>query len=581
MIWRIAQKMNDMPNDGRRSKKKNCSHSRQLKAFIEIAGLINERLELKDMLTSISRKLAGIIDCDLICVAVYEEDDNCLYIRHISRREEGLNPGEELYVPLDENNLIGWVALNREPILRKKIRDNDRFREIMKDENLGSDIVVPLIVRNSLIGTLNVGSRQDDYYGEEDLELLKSFSELASIAVANSLLFNEIHSLGEKYKSLMQFARDIIFITDLSGNIVECSHSMSTFLEYRRDQLIGDSVYNLIPPDRRDASKTDIADVLKREKSSLGDFSFLKRNGEPVFMDIKPAIIRIKDRPYILYICHDVTGRKQLEKKIKEQNLELRDKNRKLTQLDKLKREFLGRVSHELRTPLSVVMAYVNTIQHDLSDESMNKGTLMEFLDIISVQSEKLLDAINDLLDLSRIEVSGTMLNLTPASINEIVSLSGKMIEPEAARKKIRIHHDLDLSLPIIEFDPLLIRKVCASLLGNAVKFADIGGEVRVRTSRGEGEAVVAVSDDGPGVDEDQIEEIFKDFTQVDGGEDRLWEGMGIGLRLVKHYVELHGGEVWLESEEGSGVTFYFSIPYSSADLPGRESDKDKMHTVN
>ena len=90
MIWRIAQKMNDMPNDGRRSKKENCSHSRQLKAFIEIAGLINERLELKDMLTSISRKLAGIIDCDIICVAVYEEDDNCLYIRHIFRREEGL-----------------------------------------------------------------------------------------------------------------------------------------------------------------------------------------------------------------------------------------------------------------------------------------------------------------------------------------------------------------------------------------------------------------------------------------------------------------------------------------------------------
>jgi len=567
--------MDNMEMNRSDPEKSDCGNSQRLNTFIEIAGLINERLELEEILSKISRKVARIIDCDLICVAVYEEEDNCLYIRHISRSRAGHSPEEELYVPLEEENLIGWVALNREPILRRNIREDERFREIMKDDHLGSDLVVPLIARNSLIGTLNIGSRQTDYYTRNDLELVKSFSELTSIAVANSLLFNEIRSLGEKYKSLMQYARNIIFITDLSGNIVECSKSMDSFFEYERNELIGSSIYNMIPPEKRDDAKLEIADVLKREKKSLEDFPFSKRNGEQIFLNIKPAIIRINDRPYILYIGHDVTERKLLEKKIKEQNWELRDKNRKLTQLDKLKREFLGRVSHELRTPLSVVMAYVNTIQHDISDGSMDKGTLMEFLDIISRQSEKLLDAINDLLDLSRIEVSGTMLDVTPASINEIASISGKMIEQEANKKKIRILYDLDLSLPIMEFDPLLIRKVCASLLSNAVKFANEGGEVRVRTSGLDGEAIVSISDDGPGVEEDQVDEIFKDFTQADGGVDRLWEGMGVGLRLVKHYVELHGGKVWVDSQKSLGVTFHFSLPFGCD--PDSEADQVKL----
>ncbi|MFO7916064.1 MAG: ATP-binding protein [Candidatus Krumholzibacteriales bacterium] len=558
-----------------------CGHDRQLTAFMDIAGMINEHLELEDILSRISRKLSGIIDCDLICIAVYEEEDNCLYIRHISRREGGHNPGEELYVPLDESNLVGWVALNKKPILRNRIRHDDNFREIMMDDNLGSDIVVPLVARNSLIGTLNIGSRQEDYYSKEDFELVQSFSELTSIAVANSLMFEEIQSLGEKYQSLMKYARDIIFITDLSADIVECSDSMSSFFKYDRDELIGSSIYDLVPPDNRDAAKEDIAGVLKREKTSLNDYSFRKKDGELIFINIKPAVIRIKDRPYIFYIGHDVTERKLLEKKIREQNRELKDTNRKLTQLDQLKREFLGRVSHELRTPLSVVMAYVNTIQHDISDGSMDKSILMEFLDIISFQSGKLLDAINDLLDLSRIEVSGTMLNVTPASINEIVSISGKMIEPEAVKKKIRILYDLDLALPIIEFDPLLVRKVCEGLLSNAVKFADQGGEVSVRTSGNGKEVVVSVSDNGPGVSEDQVEEIFKDFTQADGGVDRIWEGMGVGLRLVEHYVEMHKGRVWVDSRRAKGVTFHFSIPYGSGSVPEKKTGQPASKASN
>ena len=570
----------DSNNKGK-SRLANCGHGKQLKAFIDIAGMINERLELEDILSRISRKLTSIIDCDLICIAVYEEDDNCLYIRHISRREGDQNPDEELYVPLDDSNLIGWVALNKKPILRNRIRQDQNFREIMKDDNLGSDIVVPLIVRNSLIGTLNIGSRQDDYYNRDDFELVKSFSELTSIAVANSLLFEEIQSLGEKYKSLMNYAKDIIFITSLSGEIIECSDSMISFFRYERDELIGNLIYNLIPPDNRDAAREDIAEIMKGEKKSLDDYLFLKKNGELFFLTIKPAVIRIKDRPYIFYIGHDVTERKLLERKIREQNRELKDKNRKLTQLDQMKSEFLGRVSHELRTPLSVVMAYVNTIQHDISDGSMDQGILMEFLDIISFQSGKLLDAINDLLDLSRIEVSGTMLNVTPASINEIVSISGKMIEPDAVKKKIRILYDLDLSLPIIEFDPLLIRKVCEGLLSNAVKFAGHGGEVSVRTSDNQREVVVSVSDNGPGVKEEQVDEIFKDFTQADGGVDRLWEGMGVGLKLVEHYVELHGGKVWVDSRRSRGVTFHFSIPYHPESRLNEESEQPTSKTLN
>jgi signal transduction histidine kinase len=145
-----------------------------------------------------------------------------------------------------------------------------------------------------------------------------------------------------------------------------------------------------------------------------------------------------------------------------------------------------------------------------------------------------------------------------------MIRLSIKMAEPAARKIGIKIVSELDESIPIAAFDPQRIRQVCVNLLSNAVKFSSPGGTVTVTSTCDGEEIIVSVIDDGPGLESGETREIFENFTQLDGGSDRSRNGLGIGLRLVNHYISLHRGRIWVESEKGRGSVFRFSLPLSS-----------------
>ena len=535
---------------------------RELSAVMEMAEAMNSRLDLDHILSKMSKELARIIDYDIGCLAIYEKSDNCLYIRHI-RRKNGDTSFEGRFVPMEESNVVGWVSIHRKPVLRRDISADSRFSEIMKEDNLGSDIIVPLIAKDSLIGTLNLGSYNTNHFSEFDLELVTKFSQLTAIAIENSQLIESHKVLGDKYRTLMGHAKDVIMLINYSGEIVECNDIVYKLFGYAPEELLGKNFWLFTTPDRRDLSRTNLARVLKGEPAVLSEVPYLKRNGDIIYMDISATLVKIKGHPYILGVGHDVTERKILEERITIQNRELAEVNRKLMQLDRLKSEFLGRISHELRTPLSIIMAYSDTLIEDSRFE-IEKNTRREFLEIIDTQSKKLLMAINDLLDLSKVEVSDTMLNVTEASINEMIRLSVKMAEPVARKSGISIVTELDELIPITAFDPQRIRQVCVNLLGNAIKFSSPGGKVTVSSICGDGEIIVSVRDEGPGMEPEETQEIFGNFTQVDGGTDRNQNGLGIGLRLVNHYISLHRGRIWVESEKGEGSVFRFALPMSN-----------------
>ena len=533
----------------------------ELSAAMEIAKVVNSRLDLDHILSRIARELGKVIEYDIGCVALNEPKDNCLYIRHIHRKN-GDTSSEGRYVPLEENNLIGWVAVNKKPILRKDVQSDRRFDEIMK-EDIGSDIVVPLIAKDTLIGTLNIGSYRKNAFSDFHLDLVEKFSQLTSIAIENSQLVERYRELGEKYRKLMKHASDIIMILSVSGEIVECNDIVYRKFGYTSEEVLGKSFWMFTEPERRDSSRANFAGVLRGDKTEMIEVPYVKRNGEIAYLDISAIMISIGEHPYVLTIGHDVTERKILQERVTIQNRHLRDVNRKLTELDKMKSEFLGRISHELRTPLSVIMAYTGTLIEE-GAEAIDPETRKDFLGIIDDQSNKLLRAINDLLDLSKVEISETMLNITEASVNEIAALSVMIAEPYAMKNEVTLNTDFDKSLPITRFDPLRIRQVCVNLINNAIKFTPPGGVVTVSTSMNDGCIRVSVRDEGPGIESEDIEEIFDFFTQLDGGTSRCRNGMGIGLRLVQHYVKLHRGSVWVEKGGETGSVFNFSLPVSA-----------------
>ncbi len=532
---------------------------RQLAAVMEIASVINSRNDLHQILSVISKELSKVIDYDLGCVAIYEKEKNGLFIRHVWRKSGG-EAGEGRYVPLDAGNLVGWVAIHKRPVVRGDIPADTRFREIMKEDSLKSDIVVPLLAKGELVGTVNVGSFERDHFTDFDLDLLVRFSNLTSIAIEKCQTLEELGNLGDKYRHLMDNSREVIALLNSAGEFLEVNRTVLQNYGYTREEIVGHEFYELMHPKRREAAKGIFCAVLKGEITSDIDELFVKKNGETVFMKINASVIRIREHPYILAIAHDTTEETLLKERITDQNAELLAINRKLRELDDLKNEFLGRISHELRTPLSIIMAYTGTLIED-REQTIDPATQAEFLRVIEGHSNKLLGLINDLLDLSRVEVSQAMLHRGAASLNDVVKISTKIAEAVATQNGVTLLTDLDETVPIIEFDPLRIRQACVNLLANAVKFSGKGDTVTISTLNAGREVVVAVRDQGSGIDARDIPELFEKFIQLDGGASREKDGLGIGLKLVKHYVELHGGRVWVTSEKGSGSTFFFSLP--------------------
>ncbi len=531
----------------------------QLAAVMEIAHAINSQPDLEHILSTISSELSKVIDFDIGCVAIYEKDQNCLFIRHVSRRN-GDSSGEGVYVPFDESNLVGWVAINRKPVLRRNIPADPRFKEVMTEEHLKSDIVVPLVTKDVLIGTVNIGSYECDHFTDFDLELVSRFSKLTSIAIDNFQLLKSLKDLGQRYRLLMNNATDVILLINSSGEIVECNQMAYKAFGYSPEEVLGKEFALFTVPGRNDEAKKRFFDILRGSNPGSVEVPYLKKNGDLIYLEARANVITINKNPFILAIGHDITERKSLEQKITMQNKELKAINKQLRELDQLKSDFLGRISHELRTPLSVIMAYSGTLLEDDGGD-VDKETREEFLRVIQSQSNKLLALINDLLDLSKVEIYETMLDMGDGSVNEIISIAVKVIEPVATRKQITLKMILDDSLPILSFDHQRIRQVCINLLNNALKFSGRGGKVYITTKQEGDEVIVSVRDSGPGIDKNDIPDIFENFTQVDGGDTRSKDGLGIGLRLVKHYIELHKGRIWVESEKGKGSRFCFSLP--------------------
>lgn len=547
------------PLDQPAVEKADRNEKRQFAAVMEIAHAINSQPDLEHILSTISSELSKVIDFDIGCVAIYEKDQNCLFIRHVSRRS-GDKSSEGVYVPLDESNLVGWVAIHRKPVLRRDIPNDSRFSEIMQDENLKSDIVVPLVAKDVLIGTVNIGSYECDHFSDFDLDLVTRFSKLTSIAIENSQLLKGLKDLGERYRLLMRNATDVIILMKSSGEIVECNHMTYKLFGYSPEEVLGKEFSLFTVPGRTDEAKKRFFEILRGTESGSVEVPYLKKNGELITLEARANVITINKSPYILAIGHDVTERKSLEQKITIQNKELKAINKQLCELDQLKSDFLGRISHELRTPLSVIMAYAGTLLED-DGQDVDGETREEFLRVIQSQSNKLLSLINDLLDLSKVEIYETMLDMSEGSINEIINIAAKLIEPVATRKQITLKTILDEALPIVSFDHQRIKQVCINLFNNALKFSGRGGKVFITTKREGDELVVSVRDSGPGIDKDDIHDIFENFTQIDGGDTRTKDGLGIGLRLVKHYIDLHKGRIWVESEKGKGSRFCFSLP--------------------
>ncbi|MCY3978641.1 MAG: ATP-binding protein [Chloroflexi bacterium] len=235
------------------------------------------------------------------------------------------------------------------------------------------------------------------------------------------------------------------------------------------------------------------------------------------------------------------------------------------------KEQFVANVSHELRTPLNMIIGFSEMALN--SPETYGRPrpqTLLADLEIVLRNSQHLSSLIDDVLDLSQIEAGQMALMKEGAALGEIVDEAVTAVRPLFNSKGLTLRRDIPLNLPALYCDRVRIRQVLLNLLSNAGRFTERGG-VSVSARREEQAIIVSVADTGPGIVAEEMEEIFKPFQQIDGSVQSHWAGSGLGLSVSKHFVELHKGRMWLESEPGQGATFYFRLPIEESISPATD----------
>ena len=257
---------------------------------------------------------------------------------------------------------------------------------------------------------------------------------------------------------------------------------------------------------------------------------------------------------------------RDLERKVRERtdeleilNQKLKESNAELIRANNLKSEFLANMSHELRTPLNAIIGFSELLMEQGPNPLL--GDQREYVADILSSGWHLLLLINDILDLSKIEAGKMRLCLDAIEMEEVVEESMMTLKVEASRKEIRLEASLEGSLSGVVADRAKIKQILTNLLSNAVKFTPAGGTVQLSAARREGFLEVAVQDTGIGIRPEDQERIFAAFTQVDGSYARKYQGTGLGLTLVKRFVEMHGGEISVRSAVGKGSVFAFRIP--------------------
>jgi signal transduction histidine kinase len=258
---------------------------------------------------------------------------------------------------------------------------------------------------------------------------------------------------------------------------------------------------------------------------------------------------------------------------------ELEETNRKLVELDRLKSRFFANISHELRTPLTLLLSPLETLMNRF-DRSFDDNA-RELLTTMQANGMRLLKLINDLLDLIRLEAGRMDVKSEPVEVSEFLKGLASAVRQVAENKRIKLETHVDAQIATLLTDRDKVEKIVLNLLFNALKFTPEGGQVWLRAEKQDDNFVLIVGDTGVGIAEKNLPFVFDRFWQADSSSKRKFQGVGIGLALVKELTEMLRGTVAVQSQEGKGTTFTVRLPYQKGEAPAKRETGERAAAEN
>jgi len=386
-------------------------------------------------------------------------------------------------------------------------------------------------------------------------------------------------ALARRLSLLLESLPDAIFEIDSSGRIVLANTAAERMFQRSNEELLALQVEALIPKrflgNHISHRGQYVAHPVRRPMGAGLDLYAMRRDGTEFAVDINLSPLEGAETGQVLCVIRDVTPRRAVEEKVNmlnqslerrsselaAANEELSSQNREVERANRLKSEFLASMSHELRTPLNTILGFSELLSEERAGVLNDKQK--RFVTHISRDAQHLLELINDILDLSKIEAGRLELRLELFAMAVAVAEVLTSIRPLAAAKNITIDSDLDTTL-ILQADRLRFKEILYNLLSNAIKFTAASGRIWIESTLDGAFVRILVGDTGMGITPEDQQAIFESFRQASATTKGVREGTGLGLAITKRLVEHHGGRIWVESEPGAGSRFYFTLPVTS-----------------
>jgi len=439
-----------------------------------------------------------------------------------------------------ESGLAGWVIKHKEPALIANTQNDDRWLQrpgAAADTNAArSALCVPLMARNKLVGVLTIVHPRINFFSEEQFKLQQAIADLAGIAVRNAQLYNDVESAGRRYHDLFENSVDPIFITTYNGQIIEANHKAVLTTGQQKAALVKRSIDELHDVK---TEKTGTNFSLLRDGSPITYDSILKcAESGSIPVEVHVSTIHISDKPSLQWIFRDVSERQYMEE---------------------LREDLSAMIYHDLRSPLANIISSLDILRSMLPAEPPEA---VQLVDIAQRSSDRLQRLISSLLDVHRLESGQQITEKKKVNINTLIDESVDITAPVAIARQITVSKEILGTLPDVNGDNEMLRRVVINLLENAIKFSTTRTSVLIAAKQSGKDVTIWVEDHGPGIPADQRERIFTKFVRLRA--EGTSKGFGIGLAFCRLAVQAHGGTIWVESTDDGGSRFLFTLPVSN-----------------
>lgn len=534
----------------------------ELATLLETSLATSSSLDADRVIDTILEQVQRLMEVNTCAVVALDERENVLRIQ----ASRGLSPryAHELRIdPRDPRSPSMRAIRSGRPV---QISDTETdvsfeaFRARAQREGYRSLLAVPLVAPHVGAAALLVYRRDVHVFGHDEIELIWNFANHAAIALENAALYSRTDEQLQEQKrmleAVMQSMNDGLILHDLNGRVLFANRRFAQALGAARDQIEGCAISTI--REQMLERVTEPAAFQRALSSALDgsgprsfEFSLRRRNQQ---RDVRARVFDVIDDD----------GRRIGQG-------ELFQDITRYSEVDRMKSALIGTVSHELRTPLAAIKGYASTLQEE--DVEWDTVSVRHFAQVISDETDRLTQLVDDLLDMSRIEAGTLRLRLTGRRLQDIIERALAHVKDNTSH---HITTDLSPDLPEVQIDARRIEVVVRNLVENALKFSPPGSDVQIHALRNNGAVQVTVSDAGPGIAPEHRERIFDRFYRIDDGYTRTSGGVGLGLAICKGFVEAHGGSIWLEPG-ASGATFTFTLPIAAS---GRSETREDQHAA-